>query len=179
MLLIIKLLYFMLPAYIANMAPPLGKNILKQLAVPIDRGKTWKGKPILGKNKTWRGVFLAVAAGAVVFFIQQYLYRFDSMKAVSLIDYSSAALWIGVLLGFGAIAGDSVESFFKRRRGIKSGKPWIPFDQTDFTIGALALCSIVYFPGWANAAIIVAVSAFGHVLINHIGYYLKLRDVKW
>ncbi|MBN2112309.1 CDP-archaeol synthase [Candidatus Woesearchaeota archaeon] len=175
---ILKLLYFMIPAYLANMAPPLAKNILKFMAVPIDRGKEWGGKPILGKNKTWRGIFVGTAVSTLAFLLQKYLYSFESFKAASMIDYSTATIWIGVLLGFGALFGDSVESFFKRRIGIKSGKPWIPFDQTDFTIGALLLTSIVYFPGWANAAIIVIVSAFGHVLINRIGYHLKLRDVK-
>ena len=176
---IIKLLYFMVPAYFANMAPPLGKGILKKLAVPIDMGKKWKGKPILGKNKTWRGVILAVAVGAAFFLLQRYLYQFDSFRAASLIDYSSATIWIGVLLGFGAIFGDAVESFFKRRMDIGSGKPWIPFDQTDFTIGALLFASIIYFPGWAEAVVIVVLSAVGHILINRIGYLLKIRDAKW
>ena len=179
MIIIIKLLYFMVPAYFANMAPPLGKGILKKIAVPIDMGKKWKGKPVLGKNKTWRGVILAVVAGAVFFLLQRYLYQFGSFKSVSLIDYSSASILIGVLLGFGAIFGDSVESFFKRRRGIGSGKPWIPFDQTDFTIGALLFASTLYFPGWVNAVVIVVLSAVGHILINRIGYLLKIRDVKW
>lgn len=169
----------MLPAYLANMAPVLGKKHLKSLAVPIDCGKKWKGKPVLGENKTWRGVILAVAASTIVFVVQQYLYNFNSFKTISLIDYSAAAVWIGILLGLGAIAGDSVESFFKRRFKVKAGKPWMPFDQIDFTIGALLLTAIVYFPGWTNAIIIVLISALGHVIINHLGYYLKIRNEKW
>ena len=179
MIIIIKLLYLMLPAYLANMAPVLGKNILKPLAIPIDFGKKWKGKPILGKNKTWRGVVLAAITSTIIFLLQAYLYKFPSMKAISLIDYSSASLWIGILLGLGAIAGDSIESFFKRRAKIKSGQPWIPFDQVDFTIGALALTAIVYFPGWINALIIILISAIGHILINHLAFYLKIRKEKW
>ena len=179
MWIVFKLLYFMIPAYLANMAPPLGKGRLKFMEIPVDMGKKFRGKPLLGKNKTWRGVFLAVVVGLAVFALQKYLYNFEAMQKISLFDYSTATLWIGVLLGFGAIAGDAVESFFKRRIDVKPGKPWMPFDQTDFTIGALALTAIVYFPGWVNAVIIVAISAIGHILVNHIGYYLKLRDVKW
>jgi len=176
---ILKLLYFMLPAYLANMAPVLGKGTLKQLAVPIDAGKTWKGKPIFGKNKTWRGVVLAVILSTCVFLLQAYLYQFEAARKISLIDYGTATVWIGVLLGLGAIAGDSVESFFKRRMNVKPGRPWRPFDQIDFTIGALVLTSIVYFPGWMNSAIIILISAIGHVFFSHLGYYLKLKKDKW
>ncbi|KAA0006124.1 MAG: CDP-archaeol synthase, partial [Thermoplasmata archaeon] len=44
---------------------------------------------------------------------------------------------------FGALLGDIVESFFKRRVGKERGEDWIPFDQVDFLIGALILCYIV------------------------------------
>jgi len=176
---IIKLIYFMLPAYLANMAPVLGKNILKPLAIPIDFGKKWNKQPILGKNKTWRGVLLAVIASTIIFLIQSYLYKFPSIKSISLIDYSSASLWIAFLLGLGAIAGDSIESFFKRRAKIPSGNPWIPFDQIDFTVGALILTAIIYFPGWLNAILIILISAVGHILINHLAFYFKIRKEKW
>jgi CDP-2,3-bis-(O-geranylgeranyl)-sn-glycerol synthase len=83
------------------------------------------------------------------------------------------------LLGFGALAGDSIKSFFKRRVGVKPGKRWFPFDQIDFVIGALAFASIVYFPGWKNALIILLISLAGHVLVNHSAYYLKIRGEKW
>lgn len=175
---ILKLLYFMIPAYIANMAPVLGKGRLEFLAVPIDMGRKWKGKPILGKNKTWRGIIFGVAVSTILFLIQRQLYNFEAFRAASLIDYSTATIWIGVLLGLGALAGDAAESFFKRRIGVKPGRPWIPFDQTDFTIGALLLTSIVYFPGWINCIIIVAASAFGHVLFSLLGYKLKLKKDK-
>ena len=176
---ILGLLYFMLPAYIANMAPVLGKGVLKQLAIPIDRGKKWKGKPIFGKNKTWRGIVLGTAAGALVFLAQKYIYACPTAKALSIIDYSTATLWIGVLLGLGAIMGDAVESFFKRRWGIKPGGNWFPFDQIDFTIGALLFASVYYFPGWGNAVIIVVLSMFGHIFFSHLGYYLNLKKDKW
>ncbi len=178
MWILVQLLYFMLPAYIANMAPPLGKNILKFMAVPVDMNKKFRGKPILGSHKTWRGFFLAVAAGMIVFWLQKMAYSIGFFSELSLFDYSGASIAVGALLGFGAMFGDSLKSFFKRQAGIKSGKPWVPFDQIDFSIGAIAFAAPFYFMGWVNAAVIVAVSALGHILINRIGYHLKLRDVK-
>lgn len=167
MWILFKLLYFMLPAYLANMTPVFVKKI-NFLGSPIDFGTG-----ILGGHKTWRGFLFAVIISTTVFSLQKYI------GGEYLIDYSNASLWIGVLFGVGVIMGDCVKSFFKRKFNIAPGKSWIPFDQIDFTIGALLFVSIIYFPGWINALIVVIVSGVGHVLINHLGYYLRIRDVKF
>ena len=46
-------------------------------------------------------------------------------------------------LCFGALIGDIIESFFKRRIGKNRGEDWIIFDQLDFIIGALILCLLM------------------------------------
>ena len=51
---LLKCFYLMLPAYFANMAPVIVKRI-DFLAFPVDFSKTLGKKPILGKNKTFRG----------------------------------------------------------------------------------------------------------------------------
>ena len=98
-------------------------------------------------------------------------------KDLSILDYSNW-LSIGFLLGIGAITGDSVKSFFKRRFNIKPGKPWIPFDQTDFIIGALLFISIIYIPELKIIIAALVVSFILHITVSHIAYYLKLRKVK-
>ncbi len=165
---IFQLFYLMIPAYLANMAPPvLAKRI--PWNAPMDFGFSLGGIRIFGDHKTWAGFFsglvVAVLAGLL---LSKIYWPFDF----------SAVQW-SVLLGFGALVGDAVKSFFKRRVGIKSGRPWIPFDQVDYTVGALAFGSFVFFPGWLNAFLVVFVSAFGHIAVNHIGYWLGIRDVKW
>ena len=40
-------------------------------------------------------------------------------------------------LCFGALGGDIIESFFKRRTGKDRGEDWIPLDQLDFILGVL------------------------------------------
>ena len=124
---------------------------------------------IFGNNKTWKGFVFGVA-GAILagFIMSKFYWPFDF----------SAVYW-SFLIGSGALIGDAVKSFFKRRAGRKPGSPWIPFDQVDYTIGALALGSLVFFPGWLNALIIIIVSAFGHVISVRIGYFIGIRDVKW
>src|SRR4051812_27852644 len=50
---------------------------------------------------------------------------------------------LGAWIGLGALSGDLVKSFAKRRRGILPGQAWIPFDQIDWLLGALAFAAPV------------------------------------
>ena len=50
-LFLLKILYFMSPAYFANMAPVIFRKF-NFLAIPIDFGKKINNKPLLGKTKT-------------------------------------------------------------------------------------------------------------------------------
>jgi len=164
---IIQLLYLMIPAYVANMIPVFVRKM--KWKPPMDFGLTLGGKRLFGKNKTWTGFIAGVVGAVVAGFIMSRTYWVFEFSAVQ---------W-SVLAGAGALLGDAVESFFKRRVGITPGKPWIPFDQIDYSVGALALGSMVFFPGWLNALWIVLISLVGHIAVNHCSYYLGIRDVKW
>ena len=164
----LQLLYLMIPAYLANMAPPvLAKH--SPWNAPMDFGLSVGGIRIFGSHKTWAGFAIGVLVALLAGFILSKAYW----------PFEFSALAWSALVGVGALLGDAVKSFFKRRIGVTPGKPWIPFDQIDYTVGALALGSIVFFPGWLNAFLVVFISAFGHIATNHIGYWLGVRDVKW
>ncbi len=136
----IKSTYLFLPAYLANTAPVITSLILKKkLATPLDLGKKWRGKRILGDHKTIRGVIAAMIIGGAVFWLQKIIYNNQVWKGISLINYDEKSIIIGIMLGLGAITGDAVKSFFKRRKGIKPGEKWFPYDQIDFTIGGLPI----------------------------------------
>jgi len=123
---ILEALYFFLPVYIANIIPPFSRRIpfLSKKPRPLDFNKTFRGKRIFGENKSLRGFIFASFGGLIVFYIQRLLYSFDIFSNISIIDYTQVSLWLGFLLGLGAITGDAVESFFKRQLGFKSGKPF-------------------------------------------------------
>ncbi|MBW2999309.1 CDP-2,3-bis-(O-geranylgeranyl)-sn-glycerol synthase [Candidatus Woesearchaeota archaeon] len=178
-LLILQTIYFMVPAYFANMAPVVTKNIFKKLAIPVDFNKKLGGKPIFGSHKTIRGLIMATIFGIIFFQIQKWLYVIPFFQKISLINYSEYSILLGFLLGFGAIIGDLVESFFKRRVNRKPGSPWIPFDQLDYTIGALLFASIVYLPSWQVIVAAIIINFFLHIIANHITYYLGITKVKW
>jgi hypothetical protein len=39
--------------------------------------------------------------------------------------------------------------------------------------------SVVYVPPWGVILFLVIAVPLFHVAINHLGYYLKLKDTKW
>ncbi len=174
---IMQAVYLMLPAYFANMAPVLVRKV-PFLDYPIDGGVKLFGKPMFGRHKTYRGLFFGVSMGVVIAYVQFRLYYFEVFRTLSLVDYNNW-IFIGFLLGFGAIVGDLVKSFFKRRVGIKSGLPWVPFDQIDFVAGALLFLVLEYVPSLVLVCIVFILSMFLHVLVNHLAFYTKIRKEKW
>jgi len=170
--------YYFLPAYFANMAPMLEKKF-SFLKTPVDFSKEWRNKPIFGSHKTWGGLILAVVAGTFVFYLQKILYQIHFFQEFSIISYNEYSLFLGFLLSFGAIFGDLIKSFFKRRSGISPGKPWIPFDQLDFILGAFLFSFFVYIPPVFTIVVIIFFSPLLHILANHLAFYLKLKKTKW
>ena len=161
---IISLLYVLLPAYVANMAPVVFKSLFPQWTYPLDCYKMFWHKRVLGDHKTWRGLVLGVGAAIGAAFLQAYY-----LPASWLQTPAGDWLMIGAALGFGAIVGDSLKSFFKRRRNIKPGKDWVPFDQIDFIIGALCFLYPLYAFTLLQALSVLLISALGHVVIKEFG----------
>ncbi len=162
---LLELLYLMAPAYAANMAPPLVRY--------------WRGwnRPInarwLGEHKTVIGFGAGVIAAVVAAGIQSRL------RWASPISSVGHPLAHGLRLGFGAMLGDTIKSLVKRRVGIPPGAPWVPFDQLDFVLGALAFGHRQIRPSARDAMAIVALSIAGHVAVNHVAYHLGIRDTRW
>lgn len=176
-LFILKCIWFFLPAGLANIAAALSKHT-DFLNTPIDFGKTLGGKPVFGRNKTWRGFLFGILIGILVFWLQKYLYNLEPIKKISFFDYNQYNFLLGFLFGFGAVFGDLVKSFFKRRFDILPGQSWIPFDQIDYTIGAFLFAGLIYFPGWKIFFYTILIGFLLHMLCNLIAYLLKLQKNK-
>ena len=121
----------------------------------------------------------AVLVGVLVFLLQKWLFKFELFYNISLIDYSDFSLLFGFLLGSGAILGDLVGSYFKRREEIKEGESWKPWDQLDFVIGGLVLSWFVYVPKIEVVAVLFVLSPFLHVLFCRFGYWLRIKKSKF
>lgn len=141
---VLGVLWFLAPAGIANMMAPIAAKFIPSASWPIDGGRRFRGQPLFGQHKTWRGIAAAVMGGYLSFLLQQRLYRYAFVQQFSLFNYVEAPATLGVLLGAGAIIGDLAESFIKRRRGLRPGVAWFPFDQIDWYIGAMLAASVHY-----------------------------------
>jgi len=173
----LRVLYFFVPAYLANMAPVLVGKRLAVLAVPLDFGASLGGKRIFGDHKTWRGLIVGVAAGTVTFLVQRALYDSEIARPVALFDYGALPVFLGSWLGLGALLGDAVKSFFKRRVGIPPGRPWIGPDEIDFYLGAAAIAAFFVPLPLVPFLLSIPVVATGHLLSNVIAWALGLKSV--
>ena len=160
-----QLVYLMAPAYAANMTPPFVR-FWPGWNRPISR--RW-----LGTHKTVLGAVAGVLTALVVAFVQA---RVDWTG--SMLDYAHWSV-VGLLLGVGAIGGDLVKSFLKRRRGIPAGARWIPADQLDFVVGALALIQPRAHLSWPDVASILAVTFVADIIVNQVSFRLGIRDSAW
>lgn len=172
-MIILKALYFMLPAYIANMSPVLFKW-MPLFDKPINT-------KLFGEHKTLRGIIIGTLSGiAVIFFQYKIEPTVEHFVIFNLKQFQIHQLiLIGIAFGLGALIGDLIKSFFKRRIGIKEGQVWFPFDQLDFVIGALLTISIFYTPPVIYIFVILIITPFLHFLTNVIAYLLRLKKVWW
>lgn len=168
--------WFFLPAGIANMVPVLFKW-LPFASTPIDFNKKMGGLPVFGPHKTYRGFLVGIIFAIATVYLQKAI---TPGRSYWLVDYTNiSAVSLGFLLGFGALAGDLIKSFFKRRIKIPSGYTWVPFDQIDWVVGALLLSSLIV--DFKTSQVILALLIFGilHPIFNLIGYGLKIKPTKF
>jgi CDP-2,3-bis-(O-geranylgeranyl)-sn-glycerol synthase len=163
-------IWFYLPAAIANMAPVL------VLSIPWNTPLWEQG---LGPNKTWRGIIAGVFASVLVVLLQTYLAPHLPQKLLTVSYEDTHPILLGILLGAGALGGDAIKSYFKRRLGIASGEKWWPFDQIDFIIGSTICVSLIFWPGLSLLAVALSLTMFLHPAINQIGFRLGLKKVPW
>lgn len=199
--LVVQVLWLFVPAYVANMAPVFAMNLFPRWNAPLDGGRTARdGRRLLGASKTWRGVVAGVVVAGGLAVLQARL----GLGGLDVTDFAYAAagiagpLVLGGCLGLGAVAGDAVKSYFKRRTGREGGAPWVPFDQLDFVVGALILASLgaaalqatgaaadnwwwEEFGGarWPALVLVVVLTPGLHLLVNWIGFKLRLKKVPW
>ncbi len=173
---VILAMWLMLPAYVAN---PLA--VVFGGGKPIDMGMKWyDGQRVFGDGKTIRGLIGGTACGIVSGLIQIYAAPVFSIPIVP-------TLTAVITLSFGALLGDLIKSFFKRRIGFVRGAELPLIDQLDFVAGAWLL-TYIFDPVWftryfiSSPWIIVTVLVLTpilHRLTNIFGYNIKLKKEPW
>ncbi len=166
---LLKFIFYLAPMYFAN-----GFAMLFGGKTPVDFGKKFlDGKPVFGAGKTWKGLFFGIVTGTIV----AAAIGFFSADANAI--FPGNYVLLGFLLSLGAIIGDMVASFFKRRNGIEQGKEVLFLDQLDFAIGGMIFGSIVYVPDFYEAILVCVITLVAHRVSNYIAFRTKLKKVPW
>jgi len=187
-LVIVQAIFAMLPAYVAN---PMA--VLTGGGAPIDGGRVWRdGRRVLGDGKTWRGLLGGTVSGVALCGILSVAARLSGADALT--DFLMPGwdglswLWVGALLAFGALFGDSVKSFFKRRLGRDRGAKAPLMDMYDFVLGAFLWAGVLAWPWFQGAfhlwapwhlLVVIVVTPLLHRGANIIGYKMGKKDVPW
>jgi hypothetical protein len=155
------------------------------LAMPIDAGRTFRGRPIFGHSKTWRGPVCVAAGAAAVWGLQQgLLHRIDALAALARVDAASLpGWWFGAVAGAAAELAELPNSFVKRRLGIGPGKTargplsvvFYLWDQLDLLLGYWLVLAIVLPVTPLRVAVSVLVVVAIHPLLTLAGYLLGMR----
>jgi hypothetical protein len=148
-------------------------NLLGFLAVPIDGGAIWRGRPLLGANKTWRGI--AVMTGSTTLasgMLAALLRRTRWTSALDVLASARVNAWLaGALSGLTYCLAELPNSFVKRRLGIapgaratNAGRLQYLVDQADSVAGCMILLRLL---SRSHAAELLTAFALG--LSVHIG----------
>lgn len=176
---VLTCLFFFGGAGFANLTPKIIASLgwFSFLDKPIDGGREFRGKPVFGTNKTIRGFMVGTVTGGLYGIFQWYIFRFEFVQEHSIVDYSSFiySLGLGLLVGFGALTGDAIKSFFKRRVGVKPGQSWFPFDQIDYIIGAYLVTVPFISLHFKYLLGILAIFFVLHIFFNAIGYVIGVN----
>ncbi|MEM3577853.1 MAG: CDP-2,3-bis-(O-geranylgeranyl)-sn-glycerol synthase [Candidatus Bathyarchaeia archaeon] len=159
--LIVEALKFIFPAYCANAVP-----VIVGGGLPIDLGKNFfDGKPIFGKNKTYRGFLFGLLVGTFVGSMESLLFGYHPL--------------FGFLLSMGALFGDLAGAFLKRRLGLAPGELLPIVDQIDFVVGAIVFAVPISILTVELAITALIITPPIHLLTNFAACKLGLKNNPW
>jgi len=152
-------------------------NRLSQvLAIPLDGGRMFRGRPILGENKTLRGFVmipaaaLAFAAVAAIISIPQGVPP-PTLWQLTPAGYAALGTWAG----FGFMAAELPNSFVKRQLGILPGQApasgltraiCFTIDHLDSIIGMLAAVTVAVHTPWMTWLWVLILGPSIHLLFS-------------
>ena len=162
--LIIQALKFVFPAYCANATPVLAGGGTK-----MDFGRNFiDGKRIFGDNKTFRGFFFGWGVGILVGLVEGSVFGFQNYTIL-----------FSLLIPLGALIGDLIGAFLKRRLGIKPGGLLPIVDQVDFVVGAIIFSIPLAIITWELAVTVLLITPPIHLFTNFVAYKMKLKKNPW
>ncbi len=177
--------WYILPAYVANGFAVFSKVVRNRH--PIDGGRLFRdGRPVLGPGKSWEGFIIGVVSGVCVGCLQYLtapvlldIIEQHLILPLELYPIVLVTILQGFLVAFGALIGDLIGSFTKRRLNISRGNTAPVLDQLDFLVVALLLGMLLNPLPLIFIGFLLLVTPLIHLLANVVGYLLKLKQVPW
>lgn len=164
-------------------------SLLELFVIPIDHKKTFRGRRIFGKNKTYRGP-IALGIGSIFgFFLQKELFHWwlPDIQLIEILDYENlSSVCFGFLLGFVTMLGELPNSFLKRQLGYSSGEApkgkfgffFFFLDQVDLLLG-FWLVMYFFIPIRISYIIYSIIIVYViHLLITYLAFYFGIRNTK-
>lgn len=183
----LAVLWLLLPAYVANAMA----TIPKGRGPPMDFGRIWApdGRRVFGPSKTWSGFLFGAIVAMPVGLLEGWLILLappDLALVPQLAPSVLAAIPVVAILTFGAMTGDAVGSFVKRRLGRESGSRTIFLDQLPFVAVPIAL-GLAFYPTlfvdvffrWEAVLWLLVYTLGLHAAFNWVGYKAGLKRVPW
>lgn len=150
---------YIFPAYVANGAP-----VIFGGGRAIDFNRKLRGKPILGKNKTIRGFVTGLISGVIIGYLESLALPY--------------MLLVGILLSLGALVGDLLGSFIKRRLGSREGSEIFLLDEYPFLVVALLFAfPLGHTPDVYGILFLLILTIAMHRLTNGISKRLNLKHL--
>ncbi len=157
------------------------------LAIPLDGGKSWRGRRLFGDNKTLRGFVVMVPATGLAFWgLASSIEKFaGGLVAAGLwpltpVDYG----WLGLWTGFFFMAAELPNSFVKRQLDVAPGEaPRHPatrivcfvLDRFDSVIGLLLSAAFFVATPWRLWLILLIGGSFVHWLFSVLLYFFGVK----
>ncbi len=156
-----------------------------RFALPLDGGRTFRGRRLFGANKTWKGFVVMVPATMIAFALLG--------ATASALPHAGQGLWpltvpqyalLGGSAALGFMLGELPNSFMKRQLGIAPGTAparawgrWLSFavDRLDSIVGALLVMSLLVPMGWQVWLFVLGVGPAIHWLFNVALYVLGVK----
>ena len=163
---------YVFPAYVANATPVVAVKLLGR-AHALDFGLVMPdGRRLLGDGKTLEGLASGVAIGTATGLALSLAFPFLFRELLEVL-----------LLCLGAMAGDILGAFVKRRLGLRKGAPAPVLDQLGFLAFSLLLAHLAYgLPGFMDGQTVAALflfTFFMHVGTNAVAYWAGLKETWW
>jgi len=185
LIIISEAVWLIFPAYIAN-----SSAVLFGHGKPVDMGrKLSDGRRIFGDGKTWYGLLGGTLAGIAFGFGQILGSGIQYPNHHWGYGPTPTAYLIAILIPVGALLGDLLGSFIKRRLGLRRGEQIIGLDIYDLIIGVFILLLIFQFNWFYKTFLdgirlialltIFILTPLLHRFTNIIGYKLGKKKEPW